>query len=123
CALPMHTTPLNDAYQLKKVVETKSIIEKSLDCKIETAINHDINGQPWSFADVLLDSGINFYLTGENVHFGGIPFARPKNFYWKAPSKRQLLCFLGEHYSLFSQFLNTEQRDIKVMHDGLIKYI
>lgn len=122
-ALPMHTTPLNDAFQLKKLLEYKKVVEDKLDCKITTAINHDINGQAWSFADILLDSGVDFYLTGENIHFGGIPFSRPKEFYWEAPSGRKLLSFLGEHYSLFSQFMETDKRDVSLMKSGLEKYI
>lgn len=121
--LPMHTTPLNDAVQMKQLMEYKKFIEKELNISIKTAINHDINGQPWSFADILLDAGIDFYLTGENIHFGGIPFERPKAFYWEAPSKRKLLSFLGEHYSLFSQFLMTDKRDIHLMRAGLEKYL
>ncbi|MDT2763719.1 hypothetical protein P7H31_05295 [Enterococcus asini] len=123
CALPMHTTPLNDAFQIKKGLETKQEIETRLETSIKTAINHDINGQPWSFADLLIDSGVDFYLTGENIHFGGIPFPRPAEFLWAAPSKRELLCFLGEHYSLFSQFLQTDKRDTAVMYEGLINYL
>ncbi|WP_086348298.1 hypothetical protein [Candidatus Enterococcus clewellii] len=121
-ALPMHTTPLNDGYQLKKLLEYKKRIEQQLDIKITTAINHDINGQPWSFGDILLDADVNFYLTGENIHFGGIPFPRPKAFHWETPSSRKIVSFLGEHYSLFSQFLKTDQRDIEVMKKGIITY-
>lgn len=122
-ALLMHTTPLNDAFQIKKMLEYKKNIEDVLDIEITTAINHDVNGQSWTFSDMLLDSGVNFYLTGENIHFGGIPFPRPKEFYWQTPSKRKILSFLGEHYSLFSQFMSTDKRDIKLMQEGLRKYI
>lgn len=122
-ALLMHTTPLNNAFLLKKMLEYKSLIEEKLDIRIHTAINHDINGQPWSFCDLLLDAGVDFYLTGENIHFGGIPFDRPQPFYWNSQTNRQLLCFLGEHYSLFSQFLHTEKRDISKMREGLDKYL
>lgn len=123
CALPMHTTPLNDAFQIKKGLESKRKIEETLDISIKTAINHDINGQPWSFSDLLIDSGVEFYLTGENIHFGGIPFPRPVDFIWETPSKRELLCYLGEHYSLFSQFLKTDKRDISIMYQGLTEYL
>ncbi|MGX6978154.1 glycoside hydrolase family 38 N-terminal domain-containing protein [Vagococcus elongatus] len=122
-ALPFHSTPLNDAYLIKKMLETKKEIEKKIEMKITTAINHDINGQPWTFADQLIDSGVDFYLTGENIHFGAIPFKRPKAFYWKSESDRKILSFLGEHYSLFSQFLNTNKRDVHLMKEGLENYL
>lgn len=121
-ALPMHTTPLNDAYQLKKLLEYKNEVEQKLGISITAAVNHDVNGQPWSFGDILLDAGVSFYLTGENIHFGGIPFPRPKAFYWETPSKKKVLSYLGEHYSLFSQFLQTDKRDLSLMKEGLDKY-
>lgn len=122
-ALLMHTTPLNDAVQLNRLLTYKQEIEKILDIQITTAYNHDINGQPWSFADIVLDAGIDFYMTGINIHFGGIPFSRPKLFQWEAPSNEKLLSFLGEHYSLFSQFLETDFRNTSKMRKGLTQYI
>lgn len=122
-ALPMHTTPLNDAYQLDQLLQTKAEIETKLHCQITVAINHDVNGQPWTLADLFIDHGIKFYMTGENIHFGGIPFQRPKGFRWQAPTGRLLTSFLGEHYSLFSQFLETDRRDVGLMKAGVDGYL
>lgn len=122
-ALPMHTTPGVTAPELIEMLSDLDEIREFLDAKIDTAINHDVNGQPWTIAQVMLDSNIDFYLTGINIHFGGIPFQRPYAFRWETPDKRELLSFVGEHYSLFSQFLQTYEADTNLMHSGIVDYV
>lgn len=122
-ALMMHTTPLHNTQQMYELMSDKKELEQLLDYKITTAINHDVNGQPWTFSQVLLDAGIEFYLTGINIHFGGIPFKRPCAFYWETPDKQKLLTWLGEHYSLFSQFFYTYENNVKKMHQGITEYV
>lgn len=122
-ALPMHTTPCVTAPEISYMLSDLDEIREKLDIPIQTAINHDVNGQPWTMAQTLLDSGVNFYETGINVHYGGLPFKRPSFFRWKAADGRELLTFLGEHYSMFSQHLHTDERDLKKAHEGLCAYI
>ncbi len=108
-ALPFHTTPLADVAELLALFVNMKAIQQSLGYEIKTAINHDINGQAWTLQQLLRQAGVDFYLTGINIHFGGIPFERPAPFLWEGPDKETLACFLGEHYSLFSQFAHTER--------------
>lgn len=122
-ALPMHTTPCSTEVQMLSMMKNLNDLRKRTSSRIETAINHDINGQPWPMSQVLLDSGIDFYLTGINVHFGGIPYQRPMAFRWKSPDGRELLSFVGEHYSLFSQFFQTCEGDTNKMHQGVLTYV
>ena len=122
-ALPMHTTPGCTAMQLTQSLQNLDKIRQLSGCEITTAINHDVNGQPWTLSSLLLDSNIKFYITGINIHFGGIPFPRPYSFLWESPDGRSLLSFIGEHYSLFSQFMFTSENDTKKMHQGVQEYI
>ncbi len=108
-ALPFHTTPLADVSELVGLFENMKPLQEALGYEIKTAINHDINGQAWTLQQLLRQAGVDFYLTGINIHFGGIPFERPAPFLWEGPDKETLTCFLGEHYSLFSQFAHTER--------------
>lgn len=121
-ALPMHTTPNADAPEMIEMLSGLSELREMFDVEIKTAINHDVNGQPWTLGQLLLDSGVDFYLTGVNIHFGGIPFARPCPFYWEMADGRQLLSFLGEHYSLFSQFMFTQEHNTGRMAEGAKEY-
>ncbi|MBW8351682.1 hypothetical protein K0H71_19890 [Bacillus sp. IITD106] len=122
-ALMMHSTPLNNSEQIGRALYPIKELRKKFNIPLNTAINHDVNGQPWPFSQILLDAGVDFYITGINIHFGGIPFERPKLFKWKTPDSRELLTFHGEHYSLFSQFFETSKSDTELMHKGIKEYV
>lgn len=121
-ALPMHTTPNCNLNEMVHMLTDLNELRELLETDISVAINHDVNGEPWTFGQVMLDSNIDFYLTGINIHFGGIPFKRPAQFLWEMSDGRKLHSFVGEHYSLFSQFLFTEEHNTKRMHEGILEY-
>lgn len=122
-AFPVHTTPLCSSEQMAKLLQPLKELRERFGIAINTAINHDINGQPWPMSQIMLDAGIDFYLTGINIHFGGIPFPRPAVFRWQTPDRRDLLTFQGEHYSLFSQFFFTFLNDTGKMAEGIEEYV
>lgn len=121
-ALPFHTTPCANANEMVHMLSGLDELSAAVGDRIRIAINHDVNGQPWTIGQFLLDSGIDFYLTGINIHMGGIPMPRPAPFLWEMSDGRKLQCFVGEHYSLFSQFLFTEEHSVKRMHEGAKEY-
>lgn len=121
-ALPFHTTPCADANEMVSMLEGLDELRQTLGAEIRVAINHDVNGQPWTLGQLLLDSGVDFYLTGINIHFGGIPFPRPAAFLWEMADGRRLPTWLGEHYSLFSQYLYTEEHSTQRMLEGAEAY-
>ena len=123
CALPVHFTPNVNTLQMTDSLEHVQEIRKLTGSPVNIAISHDVNGQPWTLGSLLLDSGIDFYLTGLNIHFGGIPFPRPYAFAWETPDGRRLTSFLGEHYSLFSQLFFTDLGSTEKMHEGIVNYI
>lgn len=122
-AMGMHTTPLCTSDQMARMLHPIRELRSRFGIALNTAINHDINGQPWPMGQILLDAGIEFYITGINIHFGGIPFPRPSLFRWQMPDQRGLLTFQGEHYSLFSQFFHTWEGETKRMDEGIKEYV
>lgn len=122
-ALPMHTTPGCTGEQMLAMMKNLDGLRDKLNAPIDTAINHDVNGQPWPMSQLLLNSNVSFYMTGINIHFGGIPFQRPCAFWWETPDGRRLLSFVGEHYSLFSQFFGTCEANTGLMEQGISDYV
>ncbi|WP_028563688.1 glycosyl hydrolase-related protein [Paenibacillus pinihumi] len=119
----LHSTPLVTAEQLARMLQPVKEIRSRLGYEIKTAIHHDVNGQPWPYSQLMLDAGVEFFIMGINVHFGGIPLTRPMAFHWETPDRRKLLTFNGEHYSLFSQICNVNALDTNIMAEGLARYL
>ena len=119
----MHTTPGCDLNEMVHMVAGLDALREETGADIKVAINHDVNGEPWTLGQVMLDSGVDFYLTGINIHFGGIPFARPASFLWEQSDGRKLRSFIGEHYSLFSQFMFTQEHSTERMQEGVEEYV
>ena len=122
-ALPFHAAPGFTAEQMPEMLKPLRFLREYFNIPIKTAINHDINGQPWSVSQMLLDARVEFYITGINVHTGGVPFPRPAVFNWKTPDSRKLLTFLGEHYHLFSYFGETVCGDTDKLRKGIDEYL
>ncbi len=88
----------------------------------DVAIQHDVNGVPWSVADQLLDAGIPNLLFGINIHMGGYPLTRPLLFRWAAPGGRTVTVFSGEHYNALTREAGLREPDLDRMERGLRAY-
>ena len=43
----MHSTPLSDLEEMIRLMEPVRELRQTFGCNITSAINHDVNGQPW----------------------------------------------------------------------------
>jgi alpha-mannosidase len=104
-ALRWHVTANVDRAGLERLIEGKHTLEEQLQTSIRVACQHDVNGVPWPLADVLIDHGVDLYVTAINPHLGQPVQPRPGVFDWRAPSGRTLRVFNGHAYTMFDQLL------------------
>lgn len=76
-ALPLHLSPLANTAQFAHGLRAVQLLRDGLGAPIRTAISHDVNGVP-PLTNLLLDSGIDAFFMGINVHSGGFPYERPR---------------------------------------------
>lgn len=117
-----NTTPSCTAEQLARQLYPAQYLRERFGVTINTVNQHDVNGIPWSMADLMLDAGIELFIMAINLHFGGAAADRPGIFRWQAPSGRELLVMNGNHYTMFDQLLYTWDHKVERMQEGLAEY-
>ncbi|MDR2676157.1 MAG: hypothetical protein LBC18_15155 [Opitutaceae bacterium] len=122
-AVGLNLTPLCDAATLAGYLEPIRFLRKELGLPLKVAINHDVNGLPWPFADLLLDAGVGMLLMGINVHLGGFPLSRPRAFHWETPAGRRLTAFNAEHYQSFDRVTRILENSTAAMAEGIAAYL
>lgn len=118
-----HTTPLCGPEQMVRTLAPIARLRDVFGVELTTAVHHDVNGQPWPYAQLLLDAGVEFFVMGVNIHMGGLPMPRPQAFHWQAPDGRPLLTYHGEHYAMFPQICQLDERDTAGIRSGLDRYL
>ncbi len=124
-AMFCNMTPLYNLEQFAQSLLPVRELREKFELPISVAINHDVNGLPWSFIPLLLDADIEGLLMGINIHFGGFPLHRPLGFNWQGPDGRSLCSFNGEHYQSFDAELTLTQPNVTTdrMAEGLERYL
>jgi hypothetical protein len=122
-AMFCNITPLYNAEQLARSLYPVKRLREQLGLRLNTAINHDVNGLPWPLVGLLRDIGVETLVMGINPHFGGFPLHRPLLFHWTGPDGRAIRVFNGEHYSSFERWLEPQFGSTQRMADGLARYL
>lgn len=91
-------TPLLNVEQIHRSLYPLRAIRDEFGFKVEAAMQDDVNGVSWLFADLLADLGINFYTAAINPIRGARPKPFPGAFRWQGPSGKQVLAWNGYHY-------------------------
>lgn len=123
CAVPYNFTPMAGVAQFIRSLECLPALRQSLGLKFNVALNHDINGLPWTMIPLMLDAGIEMVMMGINVHFGAFPLHRPLFFRWKGPDGRSMIALNGEHYGMFQRYARLDENSLDAMREGIDAYL
>lgn len=119
----LHTiTPLLNADQCVRSLAPIGVLRERFDAQITMAINHDVNGVPWLFVDLLSEIGVNHLLVGINDHFGGSPLRRQQVFDWASPEGKSLRVLNADHYHSFDRWLEPHLGSTDRMAEGWARY-
>lgn len=121
-AMRYNITPLSGLDQLNRQLAPVADLRRRFGARIDTALQHDVNGVPWPLADLLLDHGVDLLVMAANRHMGNQVDPRPGVFRWQTPSGRELRVMNGNHYTMFDQILVTWERSLDSMARGLSEY-
>ena len=91
-------TPLLNIEQMHRSLYPLRTIRDEFGFKVEAAMQADVNGVSWLYADLLHDLGIGFYTAAINPIRGARPKPFPGAFNWQGPSGKKVLAWNGYHY-------------------------
>lgn len=89
---------------------------------VEIAMQNDVNGIGWCFADYFPDLGIKYLNMGTHGHRALICFDMPTLFRWESPSGKQTLAYRAEHYNM-GNFLGVETGNFEQFEVKLLEYL
>lgn len=93
-----HWTPmLSSAAMLRSLMPVQRLRD-DYGLNISAAMQCDVNGASWLWADLLPAIGINTLTMSINMHRGRRPEPDLNAFWWRGPGGRRLLTFNGPHY-------------------------
>ena len=91
-------TPLLDVEQMHRSLYPVRRLREEYGLRVEVAMQCDVNGISWLFADLLPAIGIDFLTLAVNTIRGGGPKPRPAAFWWEGPAGGKILAWHGYHY-------------------------
>jgi hypothetical protein len=97
-AMQYNLTPLLNVEQMHRSLYPLRALRDEFGLKVESAMQDDVNGVSWLFADLLSELGVWFYTAAVNPIRGARPKPFPGAFWWQGPSGREVLAWNGYHY-------------------------
>ncbi|MBK7107065.1 MAG: glycosyl hydrolase family 38 [Ignavibacteriae bacterium] len=89
---------------------------------ISTAMQNDINGIGWCYADYLNNAGIKYLVMGEHGHRAKIPFNYPTVFWWESPAGNKILAYRADHY-MTGNVIGAHTGNIDFVQSHLMQYL
>lgn len=90
-------TPLLNLEQMRRSLYPLKKL-RELGFSVTSAMQDDVNGISWAFADLFAEVGIDFYTAAINPIRGARPKPFPGAFWWEGPSGKRVLSWNGFHY-------------------------
>ena len=97
-AMQYNLTPLLSPEQMRRSLYPVRILREEMGIDVQTAMQDDVNGVSWIFADLLPSIGIDFLTMAINQSRGRAPRPFPGAFWWQGPAGGRLLTWNGFHY-------------------------
>jgi alpha-mannosidase len=97
-ALPFNLSEIADENLLADSLQFLKIF-RSRELPLSTAMQNDVNGIAWCFAEYFPDVNIRYLIMGQHGHRARIPFDKPTPFWWESPSGKRVLAFRADHYN------------------------
>ena len=91
-------TPLLNLEQIHRSLYPIRRLRDKYGLSVEAAMQDDVNGISWAFADLLPACEIKFLTLAINPVRGGTPKPRPSAFWWEGPAGGRILTWNGYHY-------------------------
>jgi len=91
-------TPLLNIEQMHRSLYPLRAIRDEFGFTVEAAMQDDVNGVSWLYADLLAELGISFYTAAINPIRGARPKPFPGALRWQGPSGKRVLAWNGYHY-------------------------
>ncbi len=97
-AMAYHWTPmLSTAGMLRSLLPVMRL-RRDYGLNITTAMQCDVNGASWRWADLLPAAGIDSFTMSINMHRGRRPEPDLTAFWWRGPGGGRVLAYNGPHY-------------------------
>ncbi|HVW93889.1 MAG TPA: glycoside hydrolase family 38 C-terminal domain-containing protein [Devosia sp.] len=97
-AMQYNLTPLLNVEQMHRTLYPLRALREEYGLTVETAMQDDVNGVSWLYADLLAELGVWFYTAAINPIRGARPRPFPGAFRWQGPSGKEVLAWNGYHY-------------------------
>ena len=97
-AMQYNLTPLLNVEQMHRSLYPLRALRDEFGLSVESAMQDDVNGVSWLFADLLASLGVWFYTAAINPIRGARPKPFPGAFWWEGPSGKKVLAWNGYHY-------------------------
>lgn len=89
---------------------------------VESAMQNDVNGIAWIYADLLSEMGVRYLTMGEHGHRALIPFDVPTAFWWESPSGSRMLAWRPDHYNT-GNFWGVHSGDVRAVEPAVFQYL